>query len=176
MPWVWKASIMGNKHIYLCGNKFIWVAGWQTYFATWFFTARHVKRSMAMLTNHVFFHVSFSPKAWNEFGRPQTWSLNTYIWLGTSLIGWLDDNHTLPHDFSLPDKSSKKYGHAHQPCVFPCWLLNQGLTWVWKASNMVTKHIYLCGNKFNWVLDDKPTLPHDFSLPDTSSNYCDHAH
>ena len=28
-------------------------------------------------------------------------------------------------------------------CVFACWLLNQGMPWVWKASNMGTKYIYI---------------------------------
>ena len=112
----------------------------------------HLARSMVMLINHVFFHVGFSIKAYHEFGRPQSWSRNTYICVGTSLIGLLDDKHTLPHDFSLPDTSCNYYGNAIPPLVFPCWILSQGLTWVWKASNMGTKHIYLCGNKFNWVV------------------------
>ena len=62
------------------------------------------------------------------FGRPQTWALNIYICVGTSLIGWLDDNHTLPHGFSVQNTPSFQYGHPpHQPCNFPSWLLNQGM-------------------------------------------------
>ena len=97
--------------------------------------------SMAMLINHVLFQVGFSTKACHGFGRPQTWALNIiYICVGTSLIGWLDDKHTLtlPHGFSVPDTSSKQCGHNRQSCVFPCWLLNQGMEWVWKASNIGT--------------------------------------
>ena len=52
------------------------------------------------------FHVGFCPKACHAFGRPQTWALNIHICVGTSLIGWFDDKHTLPHDCLLPDKSS----------------------------------------------------------------------
>ena len=64
--------------------------------------------SMAMLINRVLFHVGFSTKACHGFGRPQTWELNIYICVGTSLIGGLDDdNHTLPHGFSVPDKSNR---------------------------------------------------------------------
>ena len=119
--------------------------------------ARHETRlasSLAMLINHVFFHVGFSTKACRGSGRPQ-WALNIYICVGTSLIGWFDGEHTLPHGFSVPDTTSKQYQyghHDHEPCVFPCWLLNQGMPWVWKALNIGTKHIYLCGNKFNWVV------------------------
>ncbi len=112
----------------------------------------HLASSMAMTINHVFFHVCFSTKACHGFRRPQTWTLDIYICVGTSLIGLLDDNHTLPHDFSVPDTSSMQYGHAHQPCVFSCLPFNQGMPWVWKASNMGTKHIYLCGNKLCCVV------------------------
>ena len=87
----------------------------------------HLAITVAMLINHVFFHVGFSTKACHRFGRPQTWVLNMYICVGTSLIGWLDDKHTLPHGFSVPDIPSFQYGHAHKPCVFLCWLLNQGM-------------------------------------------------
>ena len=108
--------------------------------------------TMGMLFNRPFFDVGLCPKAYHGFGRPQTWALNIHICVGTSLIGWFDDNHTLPHDFSLPDTSSNYYGHAIPPLDFPCWLLSQGLPWVWKASDMGTTHMYLCGNKFNWVV------------------------
>ena len=113
----------------------------------------HLARSMVTLINNVFFHVGFSTKAWYEFGRPKTWAVNIYICLGTSIIGWLDDKPTLPHDFALPDTSSNDCDYAHQQCVFPCWLLNKGMPLVWKATNMVTKYIYLCGNKdhFSWT-------------------------
>ena len=114
----------------------------------------HLASSLAMLIiNHVFFYVGFSTKACHGFGRPQTWELNIYICVGISLIGWLDGKLTLPHGFSVPDTPTSNYcGHDHQPCVFPCWLLNQGMPWVWKASDIGTKHIYLCGNKFIWVV------------------------
>ena len=113
----------------------------------------HLTSSVAMLINHVFFYVGFSTKACHRFGRPQIWALSIYICVGTSLIGWLDDTHTLPYGFSVPDMSNnnKQYGQVTQPWVFPCWLLNQGMTWVWMTSNMETKEIYLCWNKFYWV-------------------------
>ena len=82
---------------------------------------------MAMLINHVFFYAGFSTKACHRFGRPQTWELNIYNCVGTSYVEWLDGKLTLPHGFSVPDTPSKQYGHAHQPCVFLCWLLNQGM-------------------------------------------------
>ena len=62
--------------------------------------------TVAMLINHVFFYVGFSTKACHRFGRPQTWALNIYICVGTSLIGCLDGKHILQHGFSVPDKSS----------------------------------------------------------------------
>ena len=40
-----------------------------------------------MLFHPWFFHVGFCPKACHGFGRPQTWALNVYICVGTSLIG-----------------------------------------------------------------------------------------
>ena len=59
----------------------------------------------------------------------------------------------LVDDGRIENTPSFQYGHApHQQCNFPCWLLNQGMPYVWKASDMGTKHIYLCGNKFNWVV------------------------
>ena len=88
----------------------------------------HLANTVAMLVNHVFFHVNFSTKACHGFGRPQTWALNIYICVGTSLIGWLDGSLTVPHVFSVPDTPSTQYGNARQPCVFLCWLLNQGMT------------------------------------------------
>ncbi len=112
----------------------------------------HLAITVVILINHVFFHGSFSTKACHWFGRPQTYELNIYICVGTSSIGWLDGEHTLPRGFSVPAKSCNYCCHAHQPCVFPCFLLNQGMSWVWNASNMGTKHIYMCGNKFNWVV------------------------
>ena len=78
----------------------------------------HLACCMAMLINHVFFYVGFSTKACHGFGRPQTWALNIYICVGTSLTGWLDDKHTLPHGFSVPDTSSKQYGHDNQHMCF----------------------------------------------------------
>ena len=45
--------------------------------------------------------------------RPNHWFTIEGICVGTSLIGWLDDNHTLPHGFSVPATSNKQYGHAH---------------------------------------------------------------
>ena len=78
--------------------------------------------------------------------------LNIYVCVGTSFIGWFEDKLTLPHDFSLTGMFTRKYGQAPQPWVFACWLLNQGLPWVWKASNMGPKHICLCGHKFYWVV------------------------
>ena len=119
-----------------------------------FYCQTHLAITMAMLCHPWFFHVGFCPMACHWFGRPQTWALNIYICVGTSLIGWFDDKHTLPHDFSLPYTSSSinYYGHAIPHSVFPCWTLSQGLPWVWKASNMGTTHIYLCGNTFSWVV------------------------
>ena len=117
-----------------------------------FHCQKHPAITMAMLFHSRFFHVALCPKACHGIGRPQIWALNIYICVGTSLIGWFDDKHTLPHDFSLPDTSSKQHEHAIQPWDFPCFILSQGLTWNCKASNMSTKHIYLCGNKFNWVV------------------------
>ncbi len=105
-----------------------------------------------LLLNHGFFHVLFCPKSWYGFGRPQTWVLNIYISVGTRCIGWIDDEHILTHEFSLEGMSRKQCGQATtQPWVFPCWLLSQGITWVWMTSNMGTKDIYLCWNKFYWV-------------------------
>ena len=47
--------------------------------------------------------------------------------------------------------------------IFYVGLLNQCRLCVWKASNMGTKHVYLCGIKFNFGwFDDKHTLPRDF--------------
>jgi hypothetical protein len=60
-------------------------------------------------------------------------------------------NTLLAHDFSKQDMSSKQYGKATEPWVSPCWLLSQGMTWVWITSNMGTKHMYLCWNKIYWV-------------------------
>ena len=117
-----------------------------------FHCQRRLASSTSMPFNPGIFHVRFCPMACHGFGRPQTWSLNIYNCVGTSLIGWFDDKHTLPHDFLLPDLYSNYYGHAIPPLVFPCLILSQGLPWVWKASNMGTKHIYLCVNKFNWVV------------------------
>ena len=73
---------------------------------------------MAMLITHVIFHEGFSTKACHMFGMPQTWEVNIYICVGTSLIWWLDGKLTLSHGFSVPDTPSFQYGHAHQPCVF----------------------------------------------------------
>ena len=104
--------------------------------------------TMTMLFNHGICHVGFWTKACHGIGRPQTWKQNIYVCVGTSLIGWFDDGHTLPHDFSVIDTSSKYYDHAIQPWDFPCY---KGVPWVWKASNMGTKHICLCGSIFIWV-------------------------
>ncbi len=125
----------------------------------------------------VFFHVCFSIKACHGFGRPQTWALNKYICVGTSLTGWLDHKHTLQIGLSVPDTSSKQYHHAQQPCVFfhvgfstmACHWFRRPQTW---ALN-----IYICvGTSLIGWLDGQHTLPHGFSVPATSSNYCGHAH
>jgi hypothetical protein len=47
------------------------------------------------------------------FRRPQTWTPNIHVCVGTSFIGWFDDKLTLTHDLSLPDTpNSKQYGQA----------------------------------------------------------------
>ena len=51
----------------------------------------HLAITVAMLINHVFFHVGFSTKACHGFGRPQTWELNIYVCLGKSYVVWMDD-------------------------------------------------------------------------------------
>ena len=35
---------------------------------------------------------------------------------------------------------------------FACWILSQGLTLFWKASNIMPKHIYLYEMKFYWAV------------------------
>ena len=113
---------------------------------------RLAKNSMARLLNHGFFHVGLFPKACTLFERPCTLTLNIYVYVGTSFIGWFDDKLILPLDLSLSDMPSKIYGQAPQPWVFQCWLLNQGLPFFGNAPNMDPKHICLCGNKIYCVV------------------------
>ena len=125
--------------------------------------------SMAMLINHVFFHVGFSTKACHGFGRPQTWELNIYICVGTSLIGWLDGKLTLSHGFSVPDSLASTMAMLINHVFFhvcfstkACHGFGRPQTW---ALN-----IYICvGTSLIGWLDDNHTLPHDFSVPVTSS-------
>ena len=120
--------------------------------------------------NHWFLVVGLFPKACTLFERLWTWALNIYVYVGISFIGWFNHQHTLLHDFTLPDTSSKQYGQAPQPLVFGCCLLNQGLHPFWKALNIDPKHIYVhVGTSFIGWFNHEHTLLHDFTLPDTSS-------
>jgi hypothetical protein len=123
---------------------------------------------MAMLINHVFIYVGFSTKACHRFGRPQTWEVNIYICVGTSLIGWLDGKYTLPHGFSVQNTPIFQYGH-----VLQCKIMWQSKLMI-DSPNKTCSHINIffqvqCSRPFKRVADlgkEVNNPKHMVELPD----------
>ena len=146
--WVWKASNMDPKHICLCGNKFYWVVWWQTYFATWFVTARHVYQAVWPDSSTMgFCLLAYKPRPeMSSEGLKHGSQTYMFMWEQV-LLGGLITNllcHCQAHLASSMTRFLSTMG-------FSCWHLNQGLQWVWKALYIGPKHICLCGNKFYLV-------------------------
>ena len=87
-----------------------------------FYCHIHVERSKTTgHPHHGFLLVGFFPEACHSFGRPQTSSLNIYVCVGISSIGWFNDELTLSTWFLTGRhtcRSRKQYDHIqniHNP-------------------------------------------------------------
>ena len=111
------------------------------------------------ISRSMIFFVGVLSKAFHCIGRPQTLSLNIYIYIRDEV--WLGrySNHeptlTLSGDVSLP--SCTNWWHS---MAMTCqlwyffvegWSLASGLHLCRKDSSIIPKYIYMCGMKFDWV-------------------------
>ena len=100
------------------------------------------------LPHHVFLLVGFFPSTCHCLGRNQTWPL--IIWLcGNNVYDYGVVVQWLQNDFSLTDTFWKQYGQNLSTKGFASSILSQDLPLFWKASNIISKQIWLWGSMFH---------------------------
>ena len=66
------------------------------------------------------------------------------------VVQWL--THFATCFFHWLTRLDSSMDRTSQPWICVCYILTNELAWFWKASDIIPKHVCLCGMKFYWVV------------------------